>query len=155
VRFLDNPYFVPELRSLTGLDAAVANYVLAAPETQEFLRRTRELLEYVMPKYEREGKSYLTIAIGCTGGRHRSVAIAEALAQDLATVAGAAIAVVHRDAQRGNVGPRETRAPEQPAAETGTSEDRPSALELKGAATPPPSTTTSSAAAQGSRLGRQ
>ncbi len=89
VRFLDNPYFVPELKALTGQDEPVARYVLAAPETQEFLRRTRSLLEYVMPKYEREGKSYLTIAIGCTGGRHRSVAIADALAQQLSASLGA------------------------------------------------------------------
>jgi UPF0042 nucleotide-binding protein len=161
VRFLDNPYFIPELRHQTGLDAAVANYVLAAPETQEFLRRTRELLEYVMPKYEREGKSYLTIAIGCTGGRHRSVAIAEALARDLGTAGGAAIAVLHRDAHRGNVVPHETRSQERPSpgstglehAPDDTHDDRPSALELKGAATAPPSAT-SPAAAHGSRLGR-
>jgi UPF0042 nucleotide-binding protein len=165
VRFLDNPYFVPELKQLTGLDAAVADYVLAAPETQEFLRRTRELLEYVMPKYEREGKSYLTIAIGCTGGRHRSVAIAEALARDLAAAAGGSIAVVHRDAHRGNVVPHETRAQQHqqqqhgaatsaPQADNDTGDDRSSALELKGATTAPPSAAAPPAAAQGTRMGR-
>ncbi len=101
VRFLENPYFVPDLRPLSGQDAAVARFVLGSPETQEFMRRTRELLEYVIPKYERDGKSYLTIAIGCTGGRHRSVAVADSLAQVLSTSVGASIAVVHRDVQRG------------------------------------------------------
>jgi UPF0042 nucleotide-binding protein len=102
VRFLDNPFFVAELKSLTGLDEPVARYVLSRPETQEFLERTHSLLEYVMPRYEREGKSYLTIAIGCTGGRHRSVTIAEKLARDLAAATGAHIAVVHRDIHRGS-----------------------------------------------------
>jgi RNase adapter protein RapZ len=100
VRFLRNPHFVPELRPLTGLDAAVSQYVLTDPETQEFLRRTRALLEYVLPHYEREGKSYLTIAIGCTGGKHRSVAIAEALAREVSVAIGMPIAVLHRDARR-------------------------------------------------------
>ena len=83
VRFLENPFFVPELRPLTGLDEAVISYVLAAPETQEFLARGRALLEFVLPGCEREGKSYLTIAIGCTGGRHRSVYLAEEVASAL------------------------------------------------------------------------
>src|SRR5580658_5247916 len=100
VRFLDNPYFVPELRHLPGTDPAVVKYVLALPETTEFLARTRELLAYVMPKYEREGKSYLTIAIGCTGGRHRSVVLADVLARSLEPVSGQPIAVVHRDVLR-------------------------------------------------------
>jgi RNase adapter protein RapZ len=97
VRFLDNPYFVPELRHLPGTDPAVVKYVLALPETTEFLARTRELLAYVMPKYEREGKSYLTIAIGCTGGRHRSVVLADVLARALQPFAAQAITVAHRD----------------------------------------------------------
>jgi UPF0042 nucleotide-binding protein len=101
VRFLDNPFFVPELRLLTGLDQAVILYVLAAAETQEFLARSRALLEYVLPRYEREGKSYLTIAIGCTGGRHRSVVVAEAVARELNASTGFPITVVHRDADRG------------------------------------------------------
>jgi UPF0042 nucleotide-binding protein len=134
VRFLDNPYFVPGLRTLTGLDEPVARYVLAAPETQEFLRRTRELLEYVMPKYEREGKSYLTIAIGCTGGRHRSVAIADALARDLSASTGASVAVVHRDTDRGQGSPHPIDlAPEA------SDPERLSVLELKGVASGPPS----------------
>jgi UPF0042 nucleotide-binding protein len=160
VRFLDNPYFVPELKALTGLDAAVARYVLAAPETQEFLRRTRDLLEYVMPKYEREGKSYLTIAIGCTGGRHRSVAIAEALARDLVRVAGQGPAVVHRDVHRGSLHtgpPPQVRTQERtdPVGAPDSQEhpdDRLSDLELTGVATAPPSMP--GAAAPPTRMGR-
>jgi UPF0042 nucleotide-binding protein len=101
VRFLDNPYFVPELRPLSGQDAAVARFVLGSPETQEFLRHARGLLEYMLPKCEREGKSYLTIAIGCTGGRHRSVTVADTLAHEVSASMGAPIAVTHRDVQRG------------------------------------------------------
>ena len=101
VRFLDNPYFVPELRPLSGQDAAVARFVLGSPETQEFLRHARGLLEYMLPKCEREGKSYLTVAIGCTGGRHRSVTVADSLAHDVSASTGAPIAVTHRDVQRG------------------------------------------------------
>ena len=138
VRFLENPYFVPELRRLTGRDEAVAHYVMAAPETQEFMRRTQSLLEYVMPKYEREGKSYLTIAVGCTGGRHRSVAIADALARELSGSLAQQIAVVHRDVDRGEVAPsRHTPAPRTPSPDE-THDERSSALELKGATTPPP-----------------
>ena len=142
VRFIDNPYFVPELKQLTGLDEPVARHVLAVPETREFLERTRELIAFVMPKYEREGKGYLTIAIGCTGGRHRSVVIAEALARELSPSSGAPLAVVHRDVHRGNVAPAEGEAP-VPASPSSpspddTQEERMSALELKGATTPPP-----------------
>ncbi len=100
VRFLDNPYFVPELKHLPGTDPAVIGYVMALPETKEFLVRTRDLLSYVLPKYEREGKSYLTIAIGCTGGRHRSVVLADVLADQLEPSFGRPIAVVHRDVLR-------------------------------------------------------
>ncbi len=103
VRFLPNPFFIPELRPLTGLDKAVITNVLSAPETQEFLARARSLLEYVLPHYEREGKSYFTIAIGCTGGRHRSVVVAETVARELHAATGFPIAVVHRDAHRGHV----------------------------------------------------
>jgi UPF0042 nucleotide-binding protein len=146
VRFLDNPYFVPGLRGLTGLDDAVAKYVLAAPETQEFMRRARELLEYVMPKYEREGKSYLTIAIGCTGGRHRSVAIAEALARDLALTidpTGAmreALTVVHRDTDRASPpSVREYSPDSAPQSQTRPPYiPRLSPFELKGLASSPP-----------------
>ncbi len=100
VRFLDNPYFVPALKALPGTDPAVAKFVLDLPETKEFLESTRALLSYVMPKYEREGKSYLTIAIGCTGGRHRSVVLADVLARTLEPVAEQSITVVHRDVLR-------------------------------------------------------
>jgi UPF0042 nucleotide-binding protein len=138
VRFLDNPYFVPELRPLTGLDEPVASYVLTAPETREFLRRTRELLEYVLPKYEREGKSYLTIAIGCTGGRHRSVTVTVALARDLSVATDAPIAVLHRDMHRGDVGPPNERV-EHPSGHPHARLDHASLVELKGSVTPPPS----------------
>jgi UPF0042 nucleotide-binding protein len=134
VRFLDNPYFVPELKHLSGLDEPVARHVLSSPEAQEFLRRTNGLLEYVMPRYEREGKSYLTIAVGCTGGRHRSVTIADRLARDLGATTGANIAVIHRDVHRGNVvhGPAPAHAPQSPPRPGETAaDDPPSAVELK------------------------
>jgi hypothetical protein len=95
---------------------------MGAVETQEFMRRTLDLLGYVMPKYEREGKSYLTMAIGCTGGRHRSVVIADAIARELGNAGRSSMNVVHRDVDRGGV-------------------ERHSDLELKGAATAPPSIT--------------
>jgi UPF0042 nucleotide-binding protein len=134
VRFLDNPYFVPGLRVMSGLDPPVADYVLAAPDTREFLSRTAALLEYVLPRYEREGKSYLTIAIGCTGGRHRSVAIAEELARQLSGSVGAQIGVVHRDLERGQI-----VAPRERMQGAGSGDyDRSSVLELKGVTAPPP-----------------
>ena len=77
VRFLPNPYFVPELRSLSGRDRQVQDYVLRYEETGEFNRHLTGLLDFIIPQYRKEGKSYLVIAIGCTGGRHRSVTIAE------------------------------------------------------------------------------
>jgi RNase adapter protein RapZ len=80
VRFLKNPYFEPELKSLPGTDPRVRAFVLAQPDTSEFIVRTQAWLDWVLPRYEREGKSYLTIAIGCTGGRHRSVVLVEAFA---------------------------------------------------------------------------
>ncbi len=73
VRFLENPYFIKELSRLPGTDPRVRSFVLGLPEAQEFLNKTGELLKFMLPKYEREGKSYLTIGVGCTGGRHRSV----------------------------------------------------------------------------------
>lgn len=97
VRFLENPYFVPELKSLPGTDPRVRDFVLAQPEAHELLGKTLDLLRYVIPKYEREGKSYLTVSIGCTGGRHRSVVIAEELARSL----GPDVRVGHRDVLRG------------------------------------------------------
>lgn len=76
VRFLPNPYFVPDLKELTGEDATVRDYVLQRDETTTFLKKLFDFLDYLIPLYKKEGKSYLTIAFGCTGGRHRSVAIA-------------------------------------------------------------------------------
>ncbi len=140
VRFLENPYFVPELKALSGLDEPVARYVLDGAETREFLGRTLALLEYVMPKYEREGKSYLTIAVGCTGGRHRSVAIADALARELSSHTSSRIAVLHRDTHRGTVAPLDDPARQKPSPYE-SQDDRSSACELMGATSPPPSTT--------------
>jgi RNase adapter protein RapZ len=79
VRFIENPYFVPELRTQSGLDGPVADYVRSQDSFQPFLERVQELLEFLLPEYEREGKAYLTIALGCTGGRHRSVVAARDL----------------------------------------------------------------------------
>jgi UPF0042 nucleotide-binding protein len=100
VRLLPNPFFVGELRELTGKDNKVRDYVLKQEETAEFLRRFSGLIEYLIPLYEKEGKSYLTIAIGCTGGKHRSVVIAEHLARLLGQK-GKEITVRHRDIERG------------------------------------------------------
>ncbi|MBM4257138.1 MAG: RNase adapter RapZ [Deltaproteobacteria bacterium] len=99
VRFLANPFFVEELRLQTGLDAAVAAYVLQRPEAILFLTQVSALLESTLPLYIREGKSYLTVAVGCTGGRHRSVAIVEELGRRLATW-GYVTHLRHRDLQR-------------------------------------------------------
>lgn len=79
VRFLPNPYFIPELKAQTGRDPKVAAYVLERPESQAFLEKVSDLCGFLFPRYQREGKAYLTVAIGCTGGKHRSVAIAHAL----------------------------------------------------------------------------
>jgi UPF0042 nucleotide-binding protein len=97
VRFIDNPYFVDELRPLSGLDGTVARFVLARPDAQGFLERTMALLEFLLPRYEAEGKSYLTVAIGCTGGRHRSVAIAEHIAEELKARLSVDVDLSHRD----------------------------------------------------------
>jgi len=83
VRFLPNPHFVPELRKLTGRDAKVARYVMQFPQTREFLDKVTDLLEFLLPHYIKEGKSYLTVAFGCTGGQHRSVFIAEEMKKRL------------------------------------------------------------------------
>jgi UPF0042 nucleotide-binding protein len=99
VRFLPNPFFVEELRSLSGLDEAVAHYVLDRSETQEFLTQSRSLLEFLLPLYRREGKSYFTLALGCTGGRHRSVVLAEELALSLKDL-GYRVQTRHRDIGR-------------------------------------------------------
>jgi len=96
VRFLPNPHFEPALRSRTGEDPEVAKYVLENPRAVELVTHLRELLAFLLPLYDREGKSYLTIGIGCTGGRHRSVAIASLLAQVL-RAEGREANVSHRD----------------------------------------------------------
>lgn len=98
LRFLPNPHFVDALRPKTGMDAEVSDYVMNAPETQKLLGHLRSLLDYVLPHYAREGKAYLTIALGCTGGRHRSVAMAEELGRQLGD--HHEVVVSHRDAQR-------------------------------------------------------
>jgi UPF0042 nucleotide-binding protein len=98
-RFLPNPHWVDELRPLSGLDAPVRDYVMAQPETEEFIQRLDDLFALVLPAFVREGKSYLTVAFGCTGGRHRSVAIAEAVGRRLAAH-GHQPNVVHRDIDR-------------------------------------------------------
>lgn len=99
LRFLPNPHFVPELRPRTGREADVAAYVMQAEATQELLTDVQALLGHAVPRYEREGKAYLTIAIGCTGGRHRSVALAEHLAGWLRQGGHDAV-VAHRDVER-------------------------------------------------------
>jgi UPF0042 nucleotide-binding protein len=99
VRFLPNPHFIPRFRPLTGKDPKVAAYIRRFPQTKEFIRRTAELLLFLMPHYIREGKSYLTLAFGCTGGQHRSVMIAEAIGKLLAR-GGYKVKTVHRDSPR-------------------------------------------------------
>ena len=99
VRFLPNPHFVPEFRPFTGREPKVARYILSFPQTKEFIARISELLVYLIPHYIREGKSYLTISFGCTGGQHRSVMIAEDVKKRLRT-AGYKVKVVHRDSPR-------------------------------------------------------
>jgi RNase adapter protein RapZ len=95
-RFLPNPHWVEELRPLTGLDGPVRDYVLKQPATKEFLDKLDDLLEFLLPNYVNEGKSYLNIAIGCTGGHHRSVVLAEEIAEILRR-SGFEPAVLHRD----------------------------------------------------------
>src|ERR1051326_887224 len=99
VRFLPNPHFVPEFRPLTGRDARVARYIRSFPQTREFISRISDLLVYLIPHYIHEGKSYLTIAFGCTGGQHRSVMIAEDVGK-LLRRAGYHVKVVHRDSPK-------------------------------------------------------
>jgi len=99
VRFLPNPYFVAELRSRVGTEPEVRDYVLSQPDAQAFLDRLYDFGGFLLPRYKAEGKSYLTIAIGCTGGKHRSVAIAGELARRL-EVAGQAVRLWHRDIEK-------------------------------------------------------
>ena len=100
VRFLPNPHFIPKFRPFTGRNPQVARYILSFPQTKEFIARISELLVYLIPHYIREGKSYLTIAFGCTGGKHRSVLIAEEVKKRLAK-SGYNVKVVHRDSPVG------------------------------------------------------
>lgn len=97
VRCLPNPHFVDRLRPLTGRDPAVVRYMRRSRNTRQFLDRLSSFLRFALPQYVREGKSYLTVAIGCTGGRHRSVMIAEALRKTLGGVKGVRVRVRHRD----------------------------------------------------------
>ena len=99
VRCLPNPFYVPELKNQTGLDQAVVDYVMDAPESRELLKRMESLLEYALPLYVKEGKSQLVIAVGCTGGKHRSITFARLLGE-FCQKQGYAPAVQHRDARR-------------------------------------------------------
>jgi UPF0042 nucleotide-binding protein len=99
VRFLPNPHFIPEFRPLTGRDPRVAKYIRSFPQTREFISRTISDLLFLLPHYIHEGKSYLTIAFGCTGGQHRSVMIAEEVGKHLRR-AGYSVKVAHRDSPK-------------------------------------------------------
>jgi len=99
VRFLANPYFVPSLKELDGRNAKVRAYVLDQKETVKFVDKICELLRFLLPFYKKEGKSYLVISVGCTGGRHRSVAIVERL-RELLTSVGEEVIVTHRDFEK-------------------------------------------------------
>ena len=96
VRFLPNPYYIKDIRAYTGLEAPVRDFVLGKEETREFLGHLYELVDYLLPLYQREGKRRLMIAVGCTGGAHRSVAISEALGAHLRAL-GQTVSVTHRD----------------------------------------------------------
>jgi UPF0042 nucleotide-binding protein len=100
VRFLPNPFWIPELRDQTGRDDAVRDYVLSQEGAEEFIARYLELLGLVGAGYRREGKRYLTVSIGCTGGKHRSVAISEEIARRLSGTEGVTVSVAHRDLGR-------------------------------------------------------
>jgi UPF0042 nucleotide-binding protein len=101
VRHLPNPHFIPDLKRLSGHDRRVVKYLRSQPEVEETLRRFSDLLDYLLPLYKREGKSYVTVGIGCTGGRHRSVMVANALAAKLRR-AGFDAHAVHRDVKQAN-----------------------------------------------------
>jgi len=100
VRFLPNPHYEAELREQTGLDPDVIHYVENSDGIGEFYARLTPLLDYLLPNYEQEGKAHLTVAIGCTGGRHRSVVIAEHLAREYAARDDFMVEVVHRDVDK-------------------------------------------------------
>ncbi len=97
VRFLPNPNFIPELKELRGTDTDVRNFLFGKPSTGEFIDKTLSLLDFLMPRYKEEGKAYLTIGFGCTGGRHRSPAIVEKIAEHIVKKHGIEPAVIHRD----------------------------------------------------------
>jgi RNase adapter protein RapZ len=99
VRFLPNPYFIPELKPFPGTDPRVSGFVLSQPDARAFLDRITDLLGFLLPRYRSEGKSYLTIAIGCTGGKHRSVALATALSERLSS-GGQPVRLWHRDVEK-------------------------------------------------------
>jgi RNase adapter protein RapZ len=99
VRFLPNPFFVPELKPFPGTDPRVSEYVLGQPDAKAFLDRFLDLCGFLLPRYRSEGKSYLTVAIGCTGGKHRSVAIAAAVAERL-EAGGQPVRLWHRDVEK-------------------------------------------------------
>jgi UPF0042 nucleotide-binding protein len=99
MRFLSNPFFVPELKALNGLTKEVRDFVLETVQARTFLKKYLNLLDYLIPLYTLEGKAYLTIAVGCTGGRHRSVAIAENIFEHLSQ-RGFEPGIIHRDLDR-------------------------------------------------------
>lgn len=99
VRFLPNPHFIPGLRPFTGRDATVIEYLRSESEVEETIARFADLLAYLLPRFQREGKSYLSVGVGCTGGRHRSVMVADALSRRLAEL-GYKTRVMHRDIQK-------------------------------------------------------
>ena len=100
VRFLPNPHFQESLKGMSGLDAEVIDFLNASGEYNEYYDRVYSLMDYLMPKFVKEGKTYVTLAIGCTGGRHRSVAMAQRLGEDLAR-GGHRVRTVHRDLAKG------------------------------------------------------
>ena len=100
VRFLPNPHFIPELTKFSGLDPEVREFVLEKTDTRIFLEKFQDMLEFLIPGYRREGKSYLTVSIGCTGGRHRSVVVVEAL-RDFFAGKNINLRITHRDAEKG------------------------------------------------------
>jgi UPF0042 nucleotide-binding protein len=99
VRFLPNPHFVPHLKAMTGQDAAVVEFMNDKPETGQFIARLESFLDFLIPQYEKEGKSYVTISIGCTGGRHRSVFITNAVGKHFESM-GYRVRITHRDSEK-------------------------------------------------------
>ena len=99
VRFLPNPHFVPHLKALSGEDAAVIDFMNEKPETAEFVKRLENFLDFLIPQYEKEGKSYVTISVGCTGGRHRSVFITNTVGKHFESL-GYRVRITHRDSEK-------------------------------------------------------